>query len=183
MHQAMITLSGIYNADPTLFDSMQLPEGISKDDMIGNLLTSCYGLEVLYPDPVTFKGAIGYWSRKRIGNWNRMKKALDIEYDPLYNFDRNEEWSESEKSAGKDSGKVDNLRTSYDSEDLRQTDQANSSGSSEASLERTHKARLYGNIGVTTSQQMLEAEIEVSHINLMDIIASEFRKEFCLLVY
>lgn len=183
MHQATITLSGMYNYGNTLFDELVLPEGINKDDMIGSLLMNCYGLEVLYPDPVTFKAAIGYWSRKRIGNWERMKKALDIEYDPLYNYDRTEEWSESEQSAGNDSGTVDNLRTSYDSEQLRQTDQANSRGSSEASLERSHKARMFGNIGVTTSQQMLEAEINVSTINLMDIISNEFRKEFCLLVY
>lgn len=183
MHQAQMTLIGLYNYDQDLFSEFTIPDGIDKEDMIGNILMACYGLEVIYPDADTMKAGIGCWSRKRITNWKRMLKALEIEYDPLYNYDRTEEWTENESSQGSDSGTVDNLRTSFDSEDLRQTDQANSSGSSEAELERTHKARMFGNIGVTTSQQMLQAEIEVAHINLMDIIAQEFRKEFCLLVY
>lgn len=41
-----------------------------------------------------------------------------------------------------------------------------------------------GNIGVTTSQQMLEQEIEISaKLNVMDMIVDSFKKRFCLLVY
>ena len=41
-----------------------------------------------------------------------------------------------------------------------------------------------GNIGVTTSQQMLEQEIEVSaKLNVMKMIVDSFKERFCLLVY
>ena len=41
-----------------------------------------------------------------------------------------------------------------------------------------------GNIGVTTSQQMLEQEIEVSaKLNVMRIICDSFKERFCILVY
>lgn len=41
-----------------------------------------------------------------------------------------------------------------------------------------------GNVGVTTSQQMLEQEIEISaKLNVMDMIVDSFKKRFCLLVY
>ena len=41
-----------------------------------------------------------------------------------------------------------------------------------------------GNIGVTTSQQMLEQEIEVSaKLNVIKMIVDSFRERFCLLVY
>ena len=41
-----------------------------------------------------------------------------------------------------------------------------------------------GNIGVTTSQQMLEQEIEIAaKLNVMDMIVDSFKKRFCLLVY
>lgn len=41
-----------------------------------------------------------------------------------------------------------------------------------------------GNIGVTTSQQMLEQEIEISaKLNVMDMIVDSFKHRFCLLVY
>ena len=41
-----------------------------------------------------------------------------------------------------------------------------------------------GNIGVTTSQQMLEQEIEVSaKLNVIKMIVESFKDRFCLLVY
>lgn len=41
-----------------------------------------------------------------------------------------------------------------------------------------------GNIGVTTSQQMLEQEIEVSaKLNIINMIVESFKNRFCLLVY
>lgn len=41
-----------------------------------------------------------------------------------------------------------------------------------------------GNIGVTTSQQMLEQEIEVSaKLNVIKMIVDSFKERFCLLVY
>ena len=41
-----------------------------------------------------------------------------------------------------------------------------------------------GNIGVTTSQQMLEQEIEVSaKLNVIKMIVDSFKDRFCLLVY
>lgn len=41
-----------------------------------------------------------------------------------------------------------------------------------------------GNIGVTTSQQMLEQEIELSaKLNVMKMIVDSFKERFCLLVY
>ena len=43
---------------------------------------------------------------------------------------------------------------------------------------------IHGNIGVTTSQQMLEQEIEIApKLNVMDYICISFRERFCLLVY
>ena len=41
-----------------------------------------------------------------------------------------------------------------------------------------------GNIGVTTSQQMLEQEIKIAaKLNVMDMIVDSFKQRFCLLVY
>lgn len=46
-----------------------------------------------------------------------------------------------------------------------------------------HKSHLYGNIGVTTSQQMLQAELDVQRFNLYENIANLFIDEFCIQVY
>lgn len=48
----------------------------------------------------------------------------------------------------------------------------------------TRENHTTGNIGVTTSQQMLEQEIEVAaKLNVMKIITESFKERFCILVY
>lgn len=47
----------------------------------------------------------------------------------------------------------------------------------------THKARISGNIGVTTTQQMIDEERQSSKFNIIDYIADEFKTRFCILVY
>ena len=48
----------------------------------------------------------------------------------------------------------------------------------------TRNSHISGNIGVTTSQQMLEQEIEISaKLNVMDMIVKAFKERFCILVY
>ena len=50
--------------------------------------------------------------------------------------------------------------------------------------EITRTSRIHGNIGVTTSQQMLEQELEVApKLNIMNVIIESFKNRFCLLVY
>ena len=47
----------------------------------------------------------------------------------------------------------------------------------------TKTGRISGNIGVTTSQQMLESELELRKLDLLNIIKREFISYFCLGVY
>lgn len=56
---------------------------------------------------------------------------------------------------------------------------------SETSTDRaTHSGRVSGNIGVTTSQQLIESELRLRlGYNLYDIIADEFKRRFCILIY
>lgn len=57
------------------------------------------------------------------------------------------------------------------------TDSAEETGS----LERD--SHIHGNIGVTTTQQMIEQEREVDKFNIYDYIIQEFKQRFCLMVY
>lgn len=46
------------------------------------------------------------------------------------------------------------------------------------------ESHIHGNIGVTTSQQMLQSELEISEkLNVYDYIVQEFKRRFCILVY
>lgn len=43
--------------------------------------------------------------------------------------------------------------------------------------------RRTGNIGVTTTQQMLEQERQIAEFNMINYIAQSFKQRFCLLIY
>lgn len=48
---------------------------------------------------------------------------------------------------------------------------------------RSHSMRAFGNIGVTTSQQMLQAELDIDAWNVYEHITDLFIDEFCVLLY
>ena len=47
----------------------------------------------------------------------------------------------------------------------------------------SRSGRISGNIGVTTSQQMIEAELELRRLDVYRLIVQEFKTMFCLGVY
>lgn len=49
--------------------------------------------------------------------------------------------------------------------------------------ERNLETRRTGNIGVTTTQQMIREEREVDQFNTIDYITQSFKKRFCVMVY
>lgn len=48
---------------------------------------------------------------------------------------------------------------------------------------RSYERKEQGNIGVTTTQSMIEEEREVDLFNMYEVISNDFRKRFCLMVY
>lgn len=47
----------------------------------------------------------------------------------------------------------------------------------------TKEVRIHGNIGVTTTQQMIEQERKIIDYDIIDIIVSEYKNKFCILIY
>ena len=66
------------------------------------------------------------------------------------------------------------------------------SGTDERDLDETHSGQdkrdydshIHGNIGVTTSQQMLQSELDlIPKLDLLDFIADDFHSEFNIMIY
>lgn len=165
---ATMSLLGLYNWDNTILDGLTVPEGVDKSVLINNLLRECAELEILYPQPDALKFFVTEWSKERLPVWTRLEATLHYEYDPISNYDRREEWNNSASSSAKTAG--------YNSDDADVPDAA-SEGRTNSS------GRAYGNIGVTTTQDMIEQERRVSDFCIDHIIISEFKKTFCLMVY
>ena len=219
-------LNDMYDGQ-TLFDLLTLPEGISKDDLVDNIMLQGGEFEVLYSDPVFMRDAVGLWGRKCYNTFLRWITAQNIKYAPLENYDRMEDWSDqyykaASTSARRDSG---NTRTfnnqdkrtidttvvsedevsafdsnTYQPSDKNTTDNdgtdtvdysgtikdeygEGSSGNENENSTNTHGGRVHGNIGVTTSQQMLQQEYDVARFNIIDQITDMFILEFCIPIY
>lgn len=212
MSSAKITLIGMYNYDNTLFDLLSLPEDIDKQTLVDNILLRSGEFEVLYPDMDFLKYSIGAWSRKWQRTFDRWITALNLEYNPLENYDRQEDWTdyrdvsgtESNSSSGSSSTSgstgsttthnvsaydAGNTYTPRDQDILSGTDSSSGSssmsGSGSHSLDDdlTHSGRIHGNIGVTTSQQMLQSELDLGLWNIYEKITDLFLTEFVLPIY
>lgn len=107
-----LTLIGFNNADPSLFDGLELPDGYDKETFIDSLLLEHGEKCVMYTDPDFFKLAIKMWSRKWALELSRIYEALLAEYNPIYNYDRFEEIKDIDESKHK--SKYDGQRTAKD---------------------------------------------------------------------
>ena len=177
---ATMSLIGLYNWDNTIFDGLRVPDGVDKAALINNLLRECAELEVLYPQPEAMRFFVGEWGKERLPVWERLEATLHYKYDPISNYDRREEWMD--ESQGISEGTSENQTAGYNSDNADVPESRNTASSS-ASGKNKRTGRAYGNIGVTTTQQMIEEERRVSEFDIDHIIINEFKKTFCLLIY
>ena len=204
MSSAKMTLIGLYSYDNTIFDLLTLPEGIDKDTLINNIFSRSGDFEVMYPDPTYLKPAIGAWSAKWQSTFIRWINALNIEYDPLENYNRYEHWTDDDdttitgNASGNSTGKTHSVNTdkvsAYDAGDTftnrgQNVIDGNDSGTSSSNTKEVtdgtteHDGRIHGNIGVTTSQQMLLSELDLGYWNIYEKITDIFLTEFVIPVY
>lgn len=251
MSKATLTMIGMYRWDSDLFKNLILPAGVDRDTEINTILLQAGEFEVLYSDFDFMEEMIGVISKKWQRTFQKWYDALQLEYNPIENYDRYETWtdtgkntenstrgsnrsltgSDKEDTSGSDSENIsgsssdqshsnsttDTYVTPYDSDALHQDNEsrssqdANSTGSTRQDTSRSnsqntakntsenettsdnenrnltnssdHSGHLHGNIGVTTSQEMLEAELDIDAWNLYEHIADVFVRELCIPVY
>ena len=185
---AKITLIGMTNylemEGIDLWEDFHLPDEINKDILKNWILMHHGEFPVLWSNPYFVKNMISVWSSKNLGMFEKWVYALKQEYNPIHNYDRYEETTDKEKTAGSGTGKDTHSVTGYDSNALQTNDQTDSSNSATGSRDYDHKSHMWGNIGVTTATAMQKEFLELYEAwNLYDKIADIFAEEFCIKVY
>lgn len=211
---SLLTVEGLYKYDNTLFDGFNVPEGLVKQIAIDAILMRTRELEILYPDFTYMKTRITIWSNKYQTNWKKLYDTTVLEYNPLENYDRIEDWTDTddETTSSARDNTVKSTSTNEILNNVNITDQntAFNAGLSDHAKQITdgdttengsitniekenvndgrigkHKrtGRAHGNIGVTTSQQMIQSERDLVVFNLYDVIAESFIENFCLMIY
>lgn len=167
-----MTIAGLYNYNPKVFDRLNLPAGVDRDTVVFHIIEECGTLEIMFPSYEYLRDSIYYWSKGALESWTRYWTAINKDYDPLNNYDRTE--SVSEETGGESV----NAATAFNEDSFKDTDKTSGTGT------RTLNSRTYGNIGVTTSQQMLEAELTLTpKLDFYKHIADCFKVKYCVLIY
>lgn len=188
---AKLTIFGIEHylnmMDDSLFKNVTFPASIDRETLINNIMLRAGEFEALYADPDFLKIAVETWGKKYSRTFTKWADALAVSYNPLENYDREESWTDetSGNVHNENSGTSTDKISAFDS--LTFEDKAQNIGNGEsdtvASNTVTHTARVHGNIGVTTSQQMLQSELDIAKWSIIEQITDLFTSEFTIAVY
>lgn len=259
--RAFFSVLGMYNHEEEIFADFRVPEGLDRTTAIHKILFDNAELGLVYTDPAIFPTLIKNWTDSNFYSWERAFQALQSEYNPIHNYDRHEEWTDSgtgtsentRTHSGSDTDVTDGTvvetpdiqfdtaltRNTQDETTHDTTVTHNEAGYNEGntpvyayddktsgtetvkhtgtdntlekdtgtyttdndttvthtynnevvddgstSKQDEHEGRIYGNIGVTTTQKMIEEEMELrTKYNLYDMISMSFRSNFCIMVY
>ena len=223
---SLLTVEGLYNYDNTLFDGFNVPEGLVKQIAIDAILMRTRELELLYPDFNYMKTRITIWSNKYQINWKKLYDTTVLEYNPIENYDRMEDWTDTDdetstsardntrnttntikststnevmnsvnvtdQNTAFNAGLADHAKQITDGDTTENGSITNTKTGKDTENENvnggrtgrhTRVGRAHGNIGVTTSQQMIQSERDLVVFNIYDVIAESFIENFCLMVY
>ena len=190
-----LTLIGLYNYDNTLFDDVTLPTGYDKQTFIESLLLEHGEKCVLYPDFDFMKFSLGVVSRKWQHELKRIYDALYADYNPIENYDRNEQYTDTLTHGANttttrledetNENKVSAFNDSAYQPDSKSTVSGGKVKSEMGGKDTTERyGRVHGNIGVTTSQQMIESELSLRlKNNLYSKAARIFADELLIGIY
>ena len=184
---------------------------IDKTTLINYLSMRTASQSLVYPDAVYMKNAVHTWSAMHLQTWQALFNTWFFKYNPIWNkdgvysttandtrtaggtslatvtadgngdnthyvhgYDQNVvttppplQWTNSDKDAATNHSVTTN-DAEYDATD---------------ELEHLEDRTEQGNIGVTTTQQMIREERDNAMFNLYDVIADSFVKFFCIAIY
>ena len=232
---AILSILGLYNWDPDVFDLLVLPtadditddaEKVAdpwvpvKDELVQLICMRYAELSLVYPDWNDMRTMIGIWSKARLHTWIALYNTMLYAYNPIWNKDgysketrnltgsnnrtanlANTDTTDTINYVTKQTGSVIHQVTGFD------TNSFSDNTKDIPDLSDTTNGRVYrsgtetgtdnhattdkgtiiheenGNIGVTTTQQMIKEQRDIVAFNLYETIAEEFKNEFCIQLY
>jgi len=106
--------------------------------------------------------------------------STTAEYNPISNYDMTESGRDETRSSA--SGDSTSYSTTYDdSSTERETGKTSTSGSTADTI--IHSLQRSGNIGITTSQQMLQSERDIAKFDFIGYVAEKIITEYTTSLY
>lgn len=180
--KAKLSILGLYRWNPDVFKEMALPEGVDGEILTWKILEDCAELEVLYSDPEYMQASIHNWSSAMLPGWTKIQEALTAKYNPIWNKDGTIRETFNYGAITSTGNRTDKV-AGFNSDTTHEREQAEGTSRQEAHTDTTERIE-QGNIGVTESSAMVRHEVELRQdYNIYSIIADDFKKHYCLMVY
>lgn len=181
----LISILAVYNHDNTIFDDFSIPADMNKPVLIKLLLQKLAELSLVYSAPDVLKEMIGVWSQTRKPIWEHLYNLAVTDYNPIENYNKSETKGTGRSGGRNGNNKKQNYNYGFNEAEKRahhdDTEEEYSDTFNEAGQENTHTQ---GNIGVTTTQQMIEQELNIRpKLDIYNFIIEEFKSEFCIMIY
>lgn len=91
-----LSLQGLLSFDPTLFDTMPLPDGLDRETVVGTIVYECSPFEVLIPQPELFKRLLNLFAQRRLPVWQKLYTSTVQRYDMLADIETTRQYSGSD---------------------------------------------------------------------------------------
>ena len=188
MRTTTLSINGLLLADPDLLkDNLQLPDGVDADTAEAWIMREAQPFEVVYPDAAYMAYMISTWSAGRLAAWTKMYQTELLEYNPIENYNMYDHWVNegSGDNSGEYGSTIDTSEAAFDGSTLKKNQSVDTTGDNSGEYSNTleHTQERTGNIGTMTTQMMIEQERDIADFSIYKIIADEFKREFCIMIY
>lgn len=192
-----------------VFKDIDINDKLDRDTLINSIMDVCGMNEPIYPEIEILQIKVQYFFKKHKEQFDKLVYLYSLQYDKDYNPIWNKDGTKThiETTERTKDNSVDDTRSSSingSEEDINQVSAYDTSGfsndSKTSNINRRNENGIQntkgnekenikltiediekGNIGVTTTADMLNQEIELqSRFNVYEVIARMFFDEFCL---
>lgn len=204
----LANVCNLYGYDE-VFKDIEINEKLDKDTLINSIMDVCGMNEPIYPEIEILQIKVQYFFKKHKEQFDKLVYLYSLKYDKDYNPIWNKDGTKThiETTERSKDNTVDNLHNSLindEGEDINQvsaydsngfsndskttnTNKRNESGNDTTNGKEKENIKLSiediekGNIGVTTTADMINQEIDLqSKFNVYEVIARMFFDELCL---
>lgn len=171
--------------NPVLISAIAFPETATWDDItvtkaIDERIRLCFSEKPISPafqsmDKLDILQAMGDFLSGKEYELNGLYASTQFEYDPISNYDMTE--SSRDEDRATTSGDSTESSTAFDSTTQKETGKTVSSGT--ANNTNIHQLERFGNIGITTTQQMIDQERGVLTFDFVQYVADLINENFC----
>lgn len=204
----LANVCNLYGYDE-VFKDIEINEKLDKDTLINSIMDVCGMNEPIYPEIEILQIKVQYFFKKHKEQFDKLVYLYSLKYDKDYNPIWNKDGTKThiETTERSKDNTVDNLHNSLindNGEDINQvsaydsngfsndskttnTNKRNESGNDKTNGKEKENIKLTiediekGNIGVTTTADMINQEIDLqSKFNVYEVIARMFFDELCL---